>query len=163
MAAAPPRRLGTRGWHNSNVPGCSRPPGRSGEPADFATPSVDDEVASALGDGAAATRHPNPRTSGIRRPGPLDDTVLASNVYPVRRLTDTKVDHSRRPASRRFCVPAMHVRNDRDRPIPPEMQDAMIDRLPRAPNGVRLGEEHLPSVTEPERFAAMLESVLETL
>jgi pimeloyl-ACP methyl ester carboxylesterase len=91
---------------------------------------------------------------------PLDDDTLAFMVDPVRSVTDT-VNHYFQPVSWSAVagVPVTYVLNERDRPIPPEMQEEMIRRLPRPPAVVRLDSGHVPAVTDPERFAAVLREV----
>jgi pimeloyl-ACP methyl ester carboxylesterase len=220
-------------------------PGRNGKAADFATLTVDDEVASVLADvDAAAATAPEPAdrlvvvahsSGGLVVPGvvaglgdrvahvvmsaglvppdggcgidcmkpahreglvqaveaarrdgnvitlpappldpetfrrtyggdPLDDDTLAFVVDPVRSVTDT-VNHYFQPVTWTPIadVPVTYALNERDRPIPPAMQETMIRRLPRMPSVVRLDSGHIPPVTQPERFAALLESVHRTL
>lgn len=208
-------------------------PGRNGRPADFATLSVDDEVASVLADIEAATiddpivivAHSSgglvvpgvvaglggrverivlnaalvPPEGGcgldcmkphhaeglriaaeaagrdgnvITLPGPpgdpesfrevyggdpLDDEALAFMVDPLRCVPDT-VHHYFQPVywSAATGVPVTYVLNERDRPITPAMQEEMITRLPTPPTVVRLDGGHLPAVTDPEGFAAVI-------
>src|SRR5207302_157147 len=105
-------------------------PGRNGKPADFATLSVDDEVASAL----------------------ADDT-LAFVVDSVRCVADT-VHHYFQPVhwSVAASVPVTYLLNTRDRPVPAEMQEQMVTHLPRAPHVIRLDSGHIPAVTDPVGF-----------
>ena len=88
---------------------------------------------------------------------PLDDDTLAFVVDPVRSVTDT-VNHYFQPVDWAPVarVPVTYVLNERDRPIPPAMQEEMIARLPCVPTVVRLDGGHIPPVTEPARFAAVL-------
>jgi pimeloyl-ACP methyl ester carboxylesterase len=90
---------------------------------------------------------------------PLDDDTLAFVVDPVRSVPDT-VHHYFQTVdwTAVAAVPVTYVLNQRDRPIPPGMQEEMIARLPRVPTVVRLDCGHIPAVTEPERFAAVLAS-----
>ncbi len=90
---------------------------------------------------------------------PLDDDTLAFVVDPVRSVTDT-VNHYFQPVywSTASHVPVTYVLNERDRPIPPAMQEEMVTRL-TGPHVVRLDCGHIPPVTHPERFAALLASV----
>jgi pimeloyl-ACP methyl ester carboxylesterase len=46
-----------------------------------------------------------------------------------------------------------YILNERDRPIPPALQEEMIARLPDLPAVVRLPTGHLPAVTHPDVFA----------
>jgi pimeloyl-ACP methyl ester carboxylesterase len=91
---------------------------------------------------------------------PLSDADLAFVVDPVRSVTDT-VNHYFQPVywSRASGVPVTYVLNERDRPIPPAVQEEMIARLPHPPKVVRLDTGHIPSVTDPERFASVLAAV----
>ena len=209
-------------------------PGRNGKPADFATLTVDDEVASVVGDIEAAgitepivlVAHSSgglvvpgvvaalgaarverivlnaalvPAEGGcgldcmkphhaeglriaaeaaardgntITLPGPpedpeqfrnayggdpLDDDSLAYMVDPARCVPDT-VHHYFQPVywSRAKGVPVTYAVNERDRPIPTATQDQMITHLPDPPTVVRLDGGHLPAVTHPEAFAALL-------
>jgi pimeloyl-ACP methyl ester carboxylesterase len=93
---------------------------------------------------------------------PLDDDDLAFMVDPARCVPDT-VHHYFQPVywSAAADVPVTYIVNERDRPIPPEMQHEMIGRLPRAPRIVLLDSGHLPAVTDPERFARVLTSCLQ--
>ncbi|HEX5614443.1 MAG TPA: alpha/beta hydrolase [Acidimicrobiia bacterium] len=107
--------------------------------------------------GAPADPEPFRRTYGG---DPLDDETLAFVTDPVRCVPDT-VNHYFQPVhwSRAAHVPVTYVLNERDRPIPPELQAEMIERLPRPPRVVRLDGGHVPAVTEPARFAEVLRSV----
>jgi len=93
---------------------------------------------------------------------PLDDDTLAFVVDPVRLVPDT-VHHYFQAVhwSAASAVPVTYVLNERDRPIPPALQEELITRLPRAhpPTVVRLNGGHVPAVTEPEAFAAVLHAV----
>jgi len=53
-------------------------------------------------------------------------------------------------------VDVTYIVNDRDRPVPTEMQDEMVTRLPGPHHVVRLDCGHLPAVTHPEALAADL-------
>src|SRR3954454_25108428 len=92
---------------------------------------------------------------------PLDDDSLAYVVDPVRSVPDT-VHHYFQPVhwSNAATVPVTYVLNERDRPIPPAMQEEMIPRLPRPPVVVRLDSGHVPAVTQPETFAAVLATIV---
>jgi len=90
---------------------------------------------------------------------PLDDDSLAFVLDPRRCVTDT-VNHYLQPVhwSRVAGVAVTYVVNERDRPIPVALQEEMIGRLPRdpPPGVVRLDGGHVPAVTDPEAFAAVL-------
>jgi len=88
---------------------------------------------------------------------PLDDATLAFLVDPVRCVPDT-VHHYFQPVrwSQAGAVPVTYVLNERDRPIPTALQEEMITRLPHPPTVVRLDCGHVPAVTDPVAFAAVL-------
>jgi len=107
--------------------------------------------------GAPADPEPFRRTYGG---DPLDDETLAFVVDPVRCVPDT-VNHYFQPVywSHIADVPVTYVLNERDRPIPPALQEEAIERLPRRPHVVRLDGGHIPAVTDPAGFAATLDSI----
>ena len=88
---------------------------------------------------------------------PLDDETLAFVVDPVRCVSDT-VNHYLQPISwqRVAGVPVTYVLNERDRPVPPALQEEMVSRLPGPTSVVRVDAGHIPPVTAPEWFAALL-------
>jgi pimeloyl-ACP methyl ester carboxylesterase len=90
---------------------------------------------------------------------PLDDDTLAFIVDPVRCVPDT-VHHYFQPVywSTASRVPVTYVLNERDRPVLPEAQEEMVTRLNR-PTVVRLDSGHVPPVTDPQGFAALLDGV----
>jgi pimeloyl-ACP methyl ester carboxylesterase len=92
---------------------------------------------------------------------PLDDDTLAFVVDPRRCVADT-VHHYFQPVrwSEAESVPVTYVLNERDRPIPPTLQEAMVRRLPQEAAIVRLHSGHAPAVTAPEVFARVVGSVL---
>jgi pimeloyl-ACP methyl ester carboxylesterase len=53
-------------------------------------------------------------------------------------------------------VPVTYVLNERDRPIPAALQEEMARRVPRLTRLVRLDAGHIPAVTDPGAFAAVL-------
>jgi pimeloyl-ACP methyl ester carboxylesterase len=211
-------------------------PGRGGHPADLATITVDDEVASVLGDidsadisdrlvvvahssgglvvpGLAAAfgsridhivlnaalvppeggcgldcmqpRHRDGLVAAVQAaeregtaitlPGapedperfrttyggdPLDDDQLAFVVDPVRCVPDT-VHHYFQPVSWSLTqgLPVTYVVNARDRPVPTELQDEMVERLPEPPVVVVLDCGHVPAITHPHDLATVLDQV----
>ncbi|MBV8305531.1 MAG: alpha/beta fold hydrolase, partial [Acidimicrobiia bacterium] len=88
---------------------------------------------------------------------PLSDDDLAFVVDPVRCVPDT-VHHYFQPVrwSRARGIPVTYVLNERDRPIPPALQEDMIARLPDPPSVIRLDTGHIPAVTDPRQLAAAL-------
>ena len=84
---------------------------------------------------------------------PLSDDDLAFVVDPVRCVPDT-IHHYFQPVRWSLArgVPVTYVLNERDRPIPPDLQEEMITRLPEPPAVVRFPTGHLPAVTHPELF-----------
>lgn len=84
----------------------------------------------------------------------LDDDDLAFVVDPVRCVPDT-VHHYFQPVRWSLArgVPVTYVLNERDRPIPPALQEEMIARLPDPPRVIRLPTGHLPAVTDPRLLA----------
>lgn len=53
-------------------------------------------------------------------------------------------------------APVTYLRAGRDRAVPPELQDEMIGHLPGSPTVVRWNCGHIPPVTRPEEFAALV-------
>lgn len=95
---------------------------------------------------------------------PLDDDQLAFVVDPVRCVPDT-VHHYFQPVSWSAAagVPVTYVVNERDRPVPTDLQDEMVTRLPEPPAVVRLDCGHIPAVTHPRELAAVLGAVARQL
>jgi pimeloyl-ACP methyl ester carboxylesterase len=91
---------------------------------------------------------------------PLDDATLAYVADPIRSVEDT-VHHYLQPVrwSSVAGVPITYVVNERDRPIPPNLQEQMAQRLPHPFDIVRVDSGHLLPVTEPARFAQILTRV----
>jgi pimeloyl-ACP methyl ester carboxylesterase len=54
-------------------------------------------------------------------------------------------------------VPVTYIRHAQDRPTPPALQDANIERLGRPARIVELDSGHIPAVTHPELLAAILD------
>jgi pimeloyl-ACP methyl ester carboxylesterase len=88
---------------------------------------------------------------------PLDDDTLAYVVDPVRCVEDT-VHHYLQPVrwSNVAGVPITYVVNMKDRPIPPDSQEEMAQRLPQPVSVVRIDSGHLLPVTAPACFARIL-------
>lgn len=91
---------------------------------------------------------------------PLDDDTLMFVVDPVRCVADT-VHHYFQPVywSTVTGLPITYVINGRDRPVLPEAQEEMAERLPQPVNVVRVDSGHLLPVTAPATFAAILTQV----
>ena len=85
---------------------------------------------------------------------PLSDEDLAFVVDPVRCVPDT-IHHYFQPVRWSLArgVPVTYILNERDRPIPPALQEEMIARLPDPPTVVGLATGHLPAVTHPHEMA----------
>ena len=88
---------------------------------------------------------------------PLDDETLAFVADPVRCVIDT-MNHYFQPVhwSAAGAVPVTYILNTLDRPVPPALQEEMLGRLPVAPRVVRLESGHIPAITAPDAFAALL-------
>ena len=86
---------------------------------------------------------------------PLDDATLA---FVAERVVQDTMHHYFQPVhwSRAAGVPVTYVVNELDRAVPVELQDTMLARLPKAPDVVRLAAGHIPAVTDPDAFAALL-------
>ncbi len=91
---------------------------------------------------------------------PLDDDALAFMTDAARCVPDT-VHHYFQPVHWSIAagVPVTYVVNDRDRPVRPEKQLEMIGHLPDPPTVVHLDGGHLPAVTDPPAFAAVLAGI----
>ena len=89
---------------------------------------------------------------------PLSDDDLAFVVDPVRCVPDT-IHHYFQPVRWSLArgVPVTYVLNERDRPIPPALQEEMVARLPDPPKLVPLDTGHLPAVTHPHLLADAVE------
>ena len=88
---------------------------------------------------------------------PLDDDTLAFVVDPVRCVPDT-VHHYFQPVrwSGVAGVPILYVLNEHDRPVPPDTQEVMADRLPQPVTVMRVDSGHLLPVTDPGTLADIL-------
>ncbi len=91
---------------------------------------------------------------------PLDDDTLAFVVDPLRCVEDT-VHHYFQPVhwSKVTGIPITYVINERDRPVLPEAQEEMAQRLPEPVTVVRVDSGHLLPVTAPATFAKVLAEV----
>ena len=85
----------------------------------------------------------------------LDDETLA---FVHERLVEDTFNVYLSPVHwSTVSAPVTYVRAGRDRAVPPELQDQMIAHLPGSPTVVRWDCGHVPAVTRPEQFAALLE------
>ncbi len=117
-------------------------------------------VAAAKNEGRSITLPAPSDPESLRRSyggDPLDDTTLAFVTDPTRSVEDT-VHHYFQPVhwSAVAGVPIIYVLNERDRPIRPEMQEVMAQRLPPPVEVVRIDSGHLLPVTSPALFAAIV-------
>ena len=120
-------------------------------------------VGSAARDGGTITLPPPTDPEAARRAyggDPLSDVTLAFVLDPARSVEDT-VHHYFQPVhwSAAAGVPITYVVNERDRPIRPEMQEVMVERLPPPVEVIRLDSGHLLPVTSPAVFADIVERV----
>ena len=90
----------------------------------------------------------------------LDDETLHFIVDPVRAVKDS-MNFYFQPVSWATVrdVPVTYVKNLRDRPVPVALQDEMIGRLPNPVEVIELDGGHIPAVTRPEEFAAILDRI----
>jgi len=88
---------------------------------------------------------------------PLDDDALAFVTDPARCVADT-VHHYLQPVhwSQAADVPVTYVLNDRDRPVLPDRQAEMAARVPTLARVDHFDGGHLPAVTHPADFAALV-------
>jgi pimeloyl-ACP methyl ester carboxylesterase len=91
---------------------------------------------------------------------PLDDDALAFMLDPARCIRDS-MNFYFQPVSWASVatVPVTYVKGRRDRPVSPDLQDEMLGRLPNPVEVVELDTGHIPAVTHPEQFAAILERI----
>ena len=91
---------------------------------------------------------------------PLDDETLAFVLDPARLVVDT-INHYFQPVSWSVAagVPVTYVVNERDRPVPVDLQDEMAARLPGPVTVVRMDCGHIPPVTHPAELAEVIRSV----
>jgi len=91
---------------------------------------------------------------------PLDDETLAFVSDPARVVVDTMNHYFQAVRwSQAGGVAVTYVVNERDRPVPTELQETMLARLPVTPAVVRLDTGHVPAVTHPEALAAVVRDV----
>lgn len=93
----------------------------------------------------------------------LDDETIEFMTDPVRCVKDSMNIYFQ-PVSWAAVgdVPITYLKHLRDRPSPPELQDALIDRLRtmgREPRVLEIDSGHIPAVTHPEELARILDSI----
>jgi pimeloyl-ACP methyl ester carboxylesterase len=90
---------------------------------------------------------------------PLPDELIEYLSDPVRCVRDS-MNFYFQPVhwSAIGDVPVTYVKHLRDRPSPPALQDEQIARL-GAPHVVEIDSGHIPAVTHPGEFAAILDDV----
>lgn len=120
-------------------------------------------VAAAEKEGRSITLPPPSDPESLRRSyggEPLDDDTLAFVVDPQRSVEDT-VHHYFQPVRWSVVagVPITYVLNENDRPIRPEMQEVMAQRLPPPAEVIRVDSGHLLPVTSPAVFAGIVDRV----
>ena len=88
----------------------------------------------------------------------LDDATL---TFVAERLVEDSFNVYCDPVSwAGVTVPVTYVRAARDTAIPPALQDEMIARLPAPPTVLDWDCGHIPPVTRPEAFSALLTDFL---
>jgi pimeloyl-ACP methyl ester carboxylesterase len=117
-------------------------------------------VAAAEKDGRSITLPPPSDPEALRHSyggDPLPDDALAFLADPDRSVEDT-VLHYFQPVSWSLAagVPITYVLNEKDRPVRPEMQEAMAQRLPPPVDLIRLDSGHLLPVTSPAVLAEII-------
>jgi pimeloyl-ACP methyl ester carboxylesterase len=124
---------------------------------------VIEAMTAARRDGWALTT-PGPETADKVRAAyggdDLDDDQIAFVTDPVRCVKDS-MNFYYQPVSWAAVpdVPVTYVRHTRDRPTPPPLQVANIERLGRPARIVEIDSGHIPAVTHPEQLAAILDEV----
>jgi pimeloyl-ACP methyl ester carboxylesterase len=88
----------------------------------------------------------------------LDDETLS---FVFERLVEDSFNVYFDPVSwAAVSVPVTYVRAGLDRAVPPALQDEMIARLPGAPTVLAWECGHVPPVTRPDAFSALLQEFL---
>jgi pimeloyl-ACP methyl ester carboxylesterase len=88
----------------------------------------------------------------------LDDDTLA---FVFERLVEDSFNVYFNPVSwSRVTAPITYVRAGLDWAVPPALQDEMIAHLPGAPTVLDWDCGHIPPVTRPDEFSAVLQEFL---
>jgi pimeloyl-ACP methyl ester carboxylesterase len=92
---------------------------------------------------------------------PLTDDQLAFVVDPVRCVVDT-LHHYLQPIrwSETPPVPLTYIATTLDRPVPIELQRTMAGHLPGDPTVIEVESGHVPAITDPAGFAALLRAAV---
>jgi pimeloyl-ACP methyl ester carboxylesterase len=91
---------------------------------------------------------------------PLDDE-LVDFVVDERRWVQDSMNFYYQPVHWEPVahIPVTYVKHLQDRAVPVPLQDEMAARLPNAVRVVELDTGHVPAITDPERFAALLDEI----
>ena len=94
----------------------------------------------------------------------LDDDQIEFVTDPARCVRDS-MNFYFQPVSWATVpdIPVTYVRHSRDRPTPPALQDANIERLGRPVRIVELDCGHIPAVTNPVELAALLDEAADAV
>ncbi|MET1042005.1 MAG: alpha/beta hydrolase, partial [Acidimicrobiales bacterium] len=88
----------------------------------------------------------------------LDDDTLA---FVFERLVEDSYNVYFDPVTwSTVTAPVTYVRASLDRAVPPALQDAMIAHLPATPTVLDWDCGHLPPITRPDPFSALLREFL---
>jgi pimeloyl-ACP methyl ester carboxylesterase len=86
----------------------------------------------------------------------LDDATLAFVSDPERSVEDSFNVYFEPVHWSTVVAPITYLRAALDRPVPPDLQDEMIARLPGEPTVVTWECGHIPAVTRAEAFAELV-------
>jgi pimeloyl-ACP methyl ester carboxylesterase len=86
----------------------------------------------------------------------LDDETLAFVADPARLVEDSFEVYFQPVHWSTVTAPTTYLRAERDTAVPVALQDEMIARLPGAPDVRSWDCGHIPPVTRPDEFAALL-------
>ncbi len=91
----------------------------------------------------------------------LDDELVDYAMDPVRRVPDSYSVYFQTTSWEGIArdLPATYLKNLRDRAVPLALQQQMIERLPFSTRVIALDGGHVPSVTQPDVVAALLDGI----
>jgi pimeloyl-ACP methyl ester carboxylesterase len=90
----------------------------------------------------------------------IDDATLEFVNDPARAIRDSMNFYFQSVSWATVGpVPVTYVKNLHDRAVPPDLQDEMIARLPYGCTVIELDTGHVPAVTDPAEFAAIVNGV----